>query len=537
VADANLPAAVHPFGPVAFLADRLHEMVVKGRSTEALLLAERHEWIARALRDDRTVTFISQARMYALLALGRLQEALAVGESLLRVHRATGSRTGEAKSLADVAEILVRLGRIEEGVHALARALAMVELVPRSSVRYCTVFCSLAEAARAAELYELADDCARIAGEPYPDGSDQRADAAMQRAEVMLEWALRLEQAGYAEEAQIRFRRVVAILRAGFGVTAEAGPGWTEVPLAAALVALGLVKSGETDQGARLAVALLAPMRSAGQFHEARLAHLAYGTALLAAGDLASARRELTAAEEFAGHSGQTIQRLVFRHELAVLAAHEFPGTAARDILAALRAQAAHLWRLRLERKSLLHQARRRVQLEAEHDTANRAATQDALTGLGNRRSFDRQVAALDGRSRRGSTAEPETLLLIDLDHFKLINDCHSHSVGDQVLREIGTILRTHCRADDIPVRFGGDEFAVLLRADLATAAEVAERIRQVVDCRDWSDLASGLQVTLSMGVAALAEGMSGQDLFDAADRQLYVAKQQGRNQLAALSH
>jgi diguanylate cyclase len=109
-------------------------------------------------------------------------------------------------------------------------------------------------------------------------------------------------------------------------------------------------------------------------------------------------------------------------------------------------------------------------------------------------------------------------------------------SVGDQVLREIGAILRTHCRADDIAVRLGGGGFAVILRVGLATAAGVAERIRQVVDSRDWSVLASGLRVTLSMG-GRVCEGMGGQELFGAAGRHLYVAKRQGRNQLATASH
>lgn len=124
-------------------------------------------------------------------------------------------------------------------------------------------------------------------------------------------------------------------------------------------------------------------------------------------------------------------------------------------------------------------------------------------------------------------------LLLIDLDHFKQINDTYSHGVGDRVLREVATVLQTHCRAQDTPVRLGGDEFAILLRTDLTVAARVAERIRTAIDRRDWDDIATGLRVTLSMGMAARTDGMSGAELYDTADRHLYAAKRQGRNQLA----
>jgi diguanylate cyclase len=125
-------------------------------------------------------------------------------------------------------------------------------------------------------------------------------------------------------------------------------------------------------------------------------------------------------------------------------------------------------------------------------------------------------------------------LMLVDVDKFKGINDRYSHGVGDRVLREVAAVLRAHCRQDDVAIRFGGDEFALFLRCDLATAARVGERIRQVIAGRDWSDLGLGLRVTLSIGVAALADGMDGRDLFDYADRQLYAAKRRGRDQLAA---
>jgi diguanylate cyclase (GGDEF)-like protein len=302
--------------------------------------------------------------------------------------------------------------------------------------------------------------------------------------------------------------------------------GFDDAPLATALYALGLVKTGAVDAALAVAADLVGPLRAhGGHEHEARLAHLAYGIALRCKGDLGGARREFLAAAELAPLSSQ---RLIFQYELAHLAALAEPGESAATLFAAVRAQARHLWQLRNERRSMLRQASRRVELEAARERADRAAAQDALTGLGNRRQFDRQL------DRLGDGTAAVVLLLVDVDRFKGINDRYSHGTGDRVLREVATVLRAHCRQDDVAVRLGGDEFALFLRCDLATAARVGARIRDVIAARDWNELALGLRVTLSMGVAQLADGMSGRDLYDLADRHLYAAKRGGRDRVAA---
>jgi len=272
------------------------------------------------------------------------------------------------------------------------------------------------------------------------------------------------------------------------------------------------------------------PVRRQNQDWEARLAHLAYGIALRDHGDLTAARRELVAAEELSAQAGQTTQRLIVQFELAVLAAREVPDTTARDLLAALRGQADLLWRLRLERMMMLRQARRRIELEAARAYADQAALQDPLTGLGNRRAFDRQMALVDAAAE----PEPLVLMLVDVDRFKTINDRYSHAAGDAVLREVGTVLQTQCRQGDVPVRFGGDEFAVFLRTDMVSAARVGERVRRALLARDWNEVAAGLRVTVSIGAAAMRAGLTARQLFDLADRHLYKAKHRGRDQWAA---
>jgi diguanylate cyclase (GGDEF)-like protein len=122
---------------------------------------------------------------------------------------------------------------------------------------------------------------------------------------------------------------------------------------------------------------------------------------------------------------------------------------------------------------------------------------------------------------------------MVDLDHFKRINDDHSHLVGDAVLCELGRLLRANCREGDVALRIGGEEFAVLLNgvsAERAVAA--AERIRSGVLRHDWGALAPGLSVTASFGVAMVAEAATKFELLALADRRMYEAKVGGRNRV-----
>jgi diguanylate cyclase len=514
----NQLVAVSPYGPLADLAFETYDLTAHGRHLEALAEADRAEFVVHLFGDHRTARVIRLGRVYALAALGRLDEALAVGEALVaETGEATAPLATKAKILADVADSLLRLGRIDDGLNYVARAWGLLEVAPRGTVRYVSAMSSLCDAARAAELFELADDCIRTAIETFSTGADPvyREAVLLQKAELLLEWGLRLEQIGRQEEAAGLFARSAATL-----------DDWDELqesgPIGAALLAVGAAKTGRPELALDLIEKYLWPMREAGQKHEARLLHLAYGLVLRDRGDLAGAHREFVAADELAGLPGQ---HLLFRYELAQVAALESPGVATQTMFRALTNQLELLWRLRLDRRTMLRQAIRRVELEAARERADRAAASDALTGLGNRRLFDRLMGDL-----RGAGA----LLLIDVDHFKGINDTFSHSIGDRVLGEIAGVLRDHCRQGEVAVRFGGDEFAMLLKTGPVEAARVGERIRQVVVSYDWNVVAPGLRVTLSMGLATFADGTSGHELFDLADRHLYTAKRNGRNQLAA---
>ncbi|MEV6487204.1 GGDEF domain-containing protein [Actinoplanes sp. NPDC051633] len=509
-----MPVPVSPYGPLGDLALHVHGLTLRGHHPETLIAADEAVAVARLYGDARTERMVEMGRVYALAALGRLTEALSVSGRLAELTgTATGPRTTDAKILADTGDMLIRMGRIDEGLHQVARAMAMLEVAPRGTWRYLSAMSSLSGAAQAAELFELADMwLTDIFGAMATDFDELfRSAGDLQRAELRQEWALRLEQVDHEDEAAALFASSVELLRYWHDRELDA-------PLCAALLAVGLAKIREYDQALILVGKLLMPMREAGQWHEARMLHLAHGVALRETGDLVAARRELLAADQLAVLPQQ---RLIYRYELAVLAVRESPGPTTRSLLETVKSQLALLWRLRLDRRTMLRQARRRVELEAARARADLVATSDALTGLGNRRTFDLRIDDLR-----------DNLLLMDVDRFKAINDAYSHVVGDRVLSEIAGVLRSHGRAADVPIRLGGDEFAMILPGDVLSAAVLAERIRQVVLGRDWAAIAPGLSVTVSMGLASPAEGLVGRELYDRADRRLYEAKHAGRNRL-----
>jgi diguanylate cyclase (GGDEF)-like protein len=164
---------------------------------------------------------------------------------------------------------------------------------------------------------------------------------------------------------------------------------------------------------------------------------------------------------------------------------------------------------------------------EVQH---RRTALLDPLTGLLNRQGLEGHFEELAEQARL--MAAPISLLMCDLDHFKLINDEHGHATGDAVLRDVAYALRSQLRAFELIYRLGGEEFLVLLPgAKPDRAQQLAERLRAAIgDCRPQN-----LEVTISIGVATQWGGdLEFAPLFDAADRALYEAKAGGRDQVIA---
>ncbi|HEV7887495.1 MAG TPA: sensor domain-containing diguanylate cyclase [Acidimicrobiales bacterium] len=160
-------------------------------------------------------------------------------------------------------------------------------------------------------------------------------------------------------------------------------------------------------------------------------------------------------------------------------------------------------------------------------EQVQKMATTDGLTGIANRRSFDIGLERELSRATRNNS--PLAVILIDLDHFKVLNDTHGHQVGDEVLRLVGGSLADHCRDFDMAARYGGEEFAVILPGCSETeAVDAAERLRRVVSACD-----SPVEVTASVGVASFpGHGATPGELVKAADDALYQSKRAGRDRV-----
>jgi diguanylate cyclase (GGDEF)-like protein len=165
-------------------------------------------------------------------------------------------------------------------------------------------------------------------------------------------------------------------------------------------------------------------------------------------------------------------------------------------------------------------------------EESQRLATIDPLTSLMNRRAFTASLAREVARSQRH--AYPLSLLLLDVDHFKAINDRRGHSAGDAVLAALGPLLVRHIRKVDFAGRWGGEEFVVALAsADCAGGLISAERIRAAVGAMEVKDTSGEtISVTVSVGVASFEKGDHVDALIDRADRAMYAAKSSGRNRV-----
>jgi diguanylate cyclase (GGDEF)-like protein len=210
----------------------------------------------------------------------------------------------------------------------------------------------------------------------------------------------------------------------------------------------------------------------------------------------------------FARQASEGAQRL------ARVAAYESQARALRE--AAVRAQslAANL-------------VRSNTALAREAERLLRASLEDSLTGLPNRRRLEIALKQLaDGRS-------PFACAMLDIDHFKQVNDRFSHAVGDTVLREIGLVFSNAARQNDLVVRFGGEEFALVLdTVDASLVLRICERLRASVAGHEWHSIQSGLAVTVSIGMALSTEAAGPEAVLKLADFRLYQAKHEGRNRV-----
>jgi len=169
--------------------------------------------------------------------------------------------------------------------------------------------------------------------------------------------------------------------------------------------------------------------------------------------------------------------------------------------------------------------------LQAQARELGRYVLADPLTGLGNRRQVERELPRLLAHSAR--KGEPLALAMLDLDHFKQVNDGFGHAVGDTVLMAAADLFRAKVRGGDLIARMGGEEFLIVFaHASLEWAREACKRLRLAIEGHDWAQVAPGLRVTISIGLCLASAQREGAQLLEQADLALYQAKNEGRNRV-----
>jgi two-component system cell cycle response regulator len=156
------------------------------------------------------------------------------------------------------------------------------------------------------------------------------------------------------------------------------------------------------------------------------------------------------------------------------------------------------------------------------------ASMEDVLTGLPNRRGLERALLEVAAEG-----AQSYAFAMMDIDHFKRVNDTFSHALGDDVLRQVAVLLRAATRETDFLFRYGGEEFVLLMEStDILLAAKICRRIRQAVRSWNWAQIHPNLHITLSIGVALAEEARTPVEVMAIADERLYQAKNAGRDRI-----
>lgn len=505
------------FGPFDALADRAHQLYLAGFSERSVQSCRVWKLATRSAGDSITTRFLCYIEGVALQELGRHHDAVTVAMDLL--DELEGERPDSmwrAKALALLAEASAQAKEVSRAMDALAEASWLVSVAQRGSYTHLSASTAVAVALRAVFLFEQADEL--MAAIRLGEDVDIDLLVVQERALLSAFWATTLLLVGRDKEAR---PHLVRCAEQGLQMGRIATLAGNEEMFARAAVfeAYAFSRLGYTELAAARVNEVMGIFPLRDDLVETHLARLVLGEAATVSGDFAEARRQLTAAAQTADRASREMWAAAAVEALADLETAEHGEHPAVDLWKRLSREALErVWVERDGRFTSL-QTRNQVRaLTAETSRMGEAALLDPLTGLGNRHMMTNAM------ENKGDTF---SALFVDVDDFKHVNDRFSHDVGDEVLRRIAVLLRTHCRADDIAVRYGGDEFVLLVFGDRDVAHEVATRFHDAVRRARWGQVAKGLTVTVSVGVGHAAPDHGA---IAAADAALYAAKGAGRD-------
>ena len=533
-----------PQDPAVPAAAALAELIAQARVAQSesrlepgLKLAEQAWALAVAQAQLAEQIEAGRLRCFFLLRRGQLADMLAAAERLLPLLRAGGPSASLCEALRWTAMAAADQGDFETGLMAAqeagaaAKELGDLRLESVALNALGLVFERMGDPWQAERLMNEAAALVREQATPF-----EQVVALNNLWTVAMGSFHLLRDAGREPESQLALQRALQLGRQVRPHVRELGD-----PFAAALSDSHL---GET-------LLHLRQLDEASIFLDSAQRCCQQHGFLALAGRVGCLRAELAQARGHADAAyaalGRLLHELVGKSNLAEL--RRLHGTAYRcakqlglneaalrhlealTLLERRRASAQLLAQSRYVASRIEAQRPRATEAEGSRPSEAPSALRDPLTGLGNRRLMEQRLPELVAEAQaRGS---PLTLALVDLDHFSAINARHGTAVGDRVLQALAGMLQDNTRGSDLLLRYGGEEFLVVLPDTVPDRAfEVCERLRQCVEGFAWSELAPGLDATLSIGLAT-APPHSTDLLVARAESAMYRAKHLGRNRVA----
>jgi diguanylate cyclase (GGDEF)-like protein len=471
---------------------------------EALAISER-------LGDNDGRARVLRAIGFTWDELGDFPQALDHHLRALEIEEAAGNIAGRAATLRTIGVVYSRSGDLDAGLDYFNQSLALCETTGDNIGRAKTlnnIGVNLNDLGRHEESLATLNESLAV----YRD-----AGLTLQQSGSLVNRGLTLEKLGRPAEAEASFQEALLGAEATghmFGVVD-------------ALLSLGRLAASQgrtADAQARLEAALAGAERYSLKQPICECCD-ALSTLHETNGDHAQA---LALHRRFHALERDVLKQSSERHLKAVQARYQL-AAAQRD---------AEIQRLRhvelADANAELEQLNRSLRDSDEQkskllEQLERQTYEDSLTGLANRRMLDKRLA--DEFSRAARHRRPLAVALLDVDHFKRVNDRYSHAVGDAVLRELAQLLVATVRHTDLVARFGGEEFVlVLVETDAGAAQWACEKLRVAIATHDWKRVHGGLSLTASIGYCADTDVESYAQMLAAADRSLYQAKARGRN-------
>jgi diguanylate cyclase len=509
------------FGPFHAIVVHAHRLYLEGFFDRAVLACREGLLVTAGAGDRSTTQFLRYVEGITLQEGGRHHEAVTVALDLLVDVEDDPDPMWRAKALALLAESSTAVGEVSRAMDALAEGAWLVANTRPGSYGHLSASTAVAVALRAVFLFEQADGL--LAGIRLGDDIDVDLQVVQERALLGAFWGTTLLVVGHVKEAG-PYLVTTAEQALNMGRIAALAGNPEMAARAEIIEAYALSRLGGADLAAARVKAAIQRFPLRDELVETHLARLVLGQAATESGDYDEARRQLLAALGNADRASRDMWAAAAVEALADLDVAEHGPHPAVDLWKRLaRESLQRVWVERDGRFTSL-QSRNQVRaLTAETSRMSQAAMLDPLTGLGNRHMMTSTVEL---------AGDEMSVVFVDVDEFKQVNDHYSHAVGDEVLRRIAIILRTHCRADDVPVRYGGDEFIILVFGGGAAAEGVAARLHDAVRSAPWWQVARGLKVTVSVGVG---HPVSDHGAIAAADAALHVAKNAGRDRVVTV--